>query len=279
MRADRRRRSRFDGSDITRARRHARCVPFRPTHADGVPGLSRRLAEPAPGVSGDLLAELCFLALHAGADGRRGAADRRNRPSARAGAVWSGCPGRRLAPATRTRFSGGHRECINIARALALSGRGWWWRDESGSALDVSIQAQIRQPFADLQDRAGPHDACSSPTTSAWCDRSAHRVAVMVPGQDRRELPTADGLYESPLHPYTTCLAVGESRSPTRASSFGRERITLGGRCAQPDRPALGLPVPHPLRLGHRRVSHRGSRALTAHGDGHVVACHHPRTG
>jgi peptide/nickel transport system ATP-binding protein len=100
-------------------------------------------------------------------------------------------------------FSGGQRQRICIARALGVEPR-LIVADESVSALDVSVKAQIVNLMLDLQARMGlaylfiSHDM-------AVVERVSHRVAVMYLGEIV-EIGTREAIFENPQHPYTQRL-------------------------------------------------------------------------
>ncbi|MBI1256188.1 MAG: ATP-binding cassette domain-containing protein [Chloroflexi bacterium] len=133
-------------------------------------------------------------------------------------------------------FSGGERQRIVIARALATNPR-LIVADEAISALDVSIRAQIINLLQDLQDELGltylfiAHDL-------SVVRQICNRVNVMYVGK-LVESAEATDLYRTPKHPYTEALMSAVPIHNPRLRNKER-RIRLEGDVADPSNPPSG---------------------------------------
>ncbi|OEU49086.1 MAG: peptide ABC transporter substrate-binding protein [Desulfobacterales bacterium C00003060] len=163
-------------------------------------------------------------------------------------------------------FSGGQRQRIGIARALSVE-PSLIICDESVSALDVSVQAQIINLIKDLQSRLGlsylfiAHDLNVVGYIS-------DTVAVMYLGQIM-EYALADEIYDTPLHPYTIALL---SAVPVPEPDRRRKLQTLSGDVPSPFNPPPGCRFQGRCPLVEDRCRKEEVEFYYA-GDNHRVRC------
>ena len=164
-------------------------------------------------------------------------------------------------------FSGGQRQRIGIARALALRPK-LIVADEPVSALDVSIQAQIVNLLADLQQQFGLTYLFISHAIPV-IEHISTRIGVMYLGK-LVEVGTSEQICLAPKHPYTQALL---SAVPIPDPAAKKQRIVLKGDVPTPINPPSGcrFHTRCPIAVDRCKVEEPPLRRLA---DSRLAACH-----
>ena len=237
----------LSAAETRRLRRHVQMI-----YQDPLNALDPRMS------IGEQIAE--GLAVH----GIGTAPERKERALAMMGAVGLSM---RLTDRYPHELSGGQQQRVVIARALLLEPR-LVVCDEPVSALDVSVQAQVVNLLAELQQRYG----CAYFFIShnlAVVRHICRRIVVMYLGTVV-EIANRDELFERPRHPYTRALI---SAVPVPDPSKRGRRSLPQGEPPSPTSPPSGCRFHPRCPFAVERCRHEVPKLLDER-DGHIVACH-----
>ncbi len=165
-------------------------------------------------------------------------------------------------------LSGGMRQRVMIAMALICAPK-VLIADEPTTALDVTIQAQILDLLAELQERTGTAIVLITHDLGVVA-QMARRIVVMYAGSKVEEAAT-DDLFDAPLHPYTRGLLAASPQ--TSVAGTGRQKLAeIRGAV-----PALTA-LPPGCRFAPRcpmsiEICRTTRPPLEAHSPGHWAAC------
>jgi oligopeptide transport system ATP-binding protein len=167
-------------------------------------------------------------------------------------------------------FSGGERQRVGIATALALNPK-FVFCDEPVSSLDVSAQAQILNLLKDIRSEFNLTILMVTHNLSV-VEYLADRVVVMYLGKIVEVASTAD-LYRDTLHPYSKAL-VSAIPTPDPDVERSREQIILRGEIPSPLNPPTGCRFHTRCQSYIGDICREVEPELREARPGHYTACH-----
>jgi oligopeptide/dipeptide ABC transporter ATP-binding protein len=165
-------------------------------------------------------------------------------------------------------FSGGQRQRIGIARALALD-PAFLVCDESVSALDVSVQAQVLNLLNDLKKEYGFTVVFISHDLSV-IQHIADKVAVMYLGKIV-EFASVEDIFANPQHPYTKALI---SAVPQINPADRTNRVVLSGDIPSPAAQPSGCHFHPRCPIAVKQCSEVEPQLRSITTADHLVSCH-----
>jgi peptide/nickel transport system ATP-binding protein len=166
--------------------------------------------------------------------------------------------------------SGGQARRVAIARVLVLNPR-LIIADEPTAGLDVSIQGDLLNLLADLQERFGLTYVIVSHNLNV-VRKVTNRTAVMYLGKII-EIGATRTLFSSPAHPYTHALI---SANPEIDPAKRREKIVLQGEIPSPLHPPSGCRFHTRCPRAEPRCRTEEPQLLAKGGGDRMAACHFP---
>ncbi|MEX1234876.1 MAG: ABC transporter ATP-binding protein [Roseovarius sp.] len=169
-------------------------------------------------------------------------------------------------------LSGGQARRVGVARALALDPR-LVIADEPTAGLDMSVQAEVLNLLAEMQDRLGIAILVITHNLNV-VRHITDRMAIMYLGRFVEQGPT-DQIWQAPCHPYTEALL---SANPEPDPDAAKARITLDGEMPSPRHRPDGCEFHGRCPRAQPMCSDQAP-GVTQHAPDHIYTCHFPVCG